>query len=177
MATTTKALLLTSISGCCQASPTATTKSNKSDSCRHSESYQEKSKTSKILSTFDWEFLKCGYFGSVIPWKLAVLLLLSSACLKLSNGAALHHKEYRSAGLFALNNFTDLYDASSASAAVSSSSSSSAAYSSPSSASSIKSMDLTSVEQNDVNIPDYDSPLSSSRNLQLDTKQNSGKSR
>lgn len=102
----------------------------------------------------------CGF-----PWKLAFLLILSSTCLKLSNGASLHHKEYRSAGLFALNNFTDLYD--------------SAASSSSSASSSIKTMDLTSVEQNDVNVPDYDAPPSPShtatRNLQLDTKQNTGK--
>ncbi|XP_058974709.1 uncharacterized protein LOC105261998 [Musca domestica] len=100
----------------------------------------------------------CGF-----PWKLAFLLILSSTCLKLSNGASLHHKEYRSAGLFALNNFTDLYDSAASSTSVSSS---------------IKTMDLTSVEQNDVNVPDYDAPPSPShtatRNLQLDTKQNTG---
>uniref|UniRef100_A0A1I8Q0P0 Uncharacterized protein n=1 Tax=Stomoxys calcitrans TaxID=35570 RepID=A0A1I8Q0P0_STOCA len=98
-----------------------------------------------------------------LPWNLPVLLVLSSLCVTMSQGATLHHKEYRSAALFALNNFTDLYDASS---------SSSSSFSSPSSA--IKSMDLTSVEQNDVDVPDFNSPRSSSRNEHTDTKQNTG---
>lgn len=95
-------------------------------------------------------------------WKFAVLLILASSSLLLtpSYGATLQHKEYRSAGLFALNNFTDLFDASSGSLP-----------SSPSSTSSIKAMDLTSVEQGSS----LDASDSASSNLQLGTKENTGK--
>ncbi|KAI8117412.1 hypothetical protein CVS40_10724 [Lucilia cuprina] len=90
--------------------------------------------------------------------KFVLLILISSSILNSATGASLHHKDYRSAGLFALNNFTDLYDASS---------------SASSSSSSIKTMDLTSVELNSIDVGDFD-PAAASRNLQLGTKENTG---
>ncbi|XP_037819340.1 uncharacterized protein LOC119608854, partial [Lucilia sericata] len=89
--------------------------------------------------------------------KFLLLILISSSIFNTATGASLHHKDYRSAGLFALNNFTDLYDASSSS--------------SSSSSSSIKTMDLTSVELNSIDVGDFD-PAAASRNLQLGTKEN-----
>ncbi|XP_065372310.1 uncharacterized protein T48 [Calliphora vicina] len=103
-------------------------------------------------------FIATGRSNSLC-FKFLIVLLVSSSWLNLSSGASLHHKENRSAGLFALNNFTDLYDASSSAQA--------------SASSSIKSMDLTSVELNSIDVGEFD-PASSSRNLQLGTKENTG---
>lgn len=83
-----------------------------------------------------------------------ILILISSSVLSASYGASVHHKEYRSAGLFALNNFTDLNGDSAAA------SSSSATFSG------IQAMDLTSAEHNSVELADFNA-ASSSRNLKL----------
>ena len=94
---------------------------------------------------------------------LFLFFFTNASLFNLSYAAPLHHKENRSAGLFSFNNFTDL--------------SSSSSSSSPSAATAMKSMDLTSVELNSIDVGEYDTGSSSSRNLQLGTKENTGKFR
>lgn len=108
-------------------------------------------KSLKILNNTEiWQYDK--KFGFLF----VILIIATNFNLCLS--ASVHHKDYRNTGLFALNNFTDLSG------------------SSPSQASSIKTMDLTSVELNTIDVGDFDT-AAASRNLQLGTKENTGKLR
>lgn len=97
---------------------------------------------------------------TVCPINKFTILLLSivSSLWNINLAAALAHKQIRSKVLFALNNFTDLYE----SLAV------------PQDSPAIKAMDLTSDELNTIDVGVFDA-VPSSRNLQLDTKENTGK--